>query len=482
MSIVILFYVIIIPLIPLITGRYLSIAPLGGPLAIVSLQLFLGVTVKSIYLANSHHLFSTKAWLQRSNDSFEQAIIFMSLFSFLLCLGYWLGTKYERNINLLKAKSKLSFSPVILTKKGSFKLLIIAVAISLFACFLYLKQRGLLGLSLFSLLINANVSKVTQIEGLKNANFGATFGFITQFFFVTQVYLLIFFSNLLIFPKSKLFRTGFISLLILCLFQILITGKRNAILGLIFPLILIAKMSMKQRVGSNTDAKQKKQKVSSKIIILIIPVSIMVFCFITYVRGGFEGNLNFDILFSFDNLLEPVLESTYFTDVNILASIIEKMNSRSVDFMMGKSYMSTIYGFIPRFIWSDKPAISLGIFVKNEIFGLRGTLGGIPPTMPGEAFINFGWLGLIVPFIYGFALRKFEYLTLKASSGRSSIGFYLYTLLIFTLTWSLMQSSFSIIINGAVSSLLLTLLVWKTIVYINSKIKSAKRPFYYQVK
>ena len=68
MTLVILFYIIIIPLFPLIIGQNLSIAPLAGPLGIISLQLFLGVTVKSIYLANNKHLFSIYPWLQRSHN------------------------------------------------------------------------------------------------------------------------------------------------------------------------------------------------------------------------------------------------------------------------------------------------------------------------------------------------------------------------------------------------------------------------------
>ena len=468
MSLVILFYVIIIPLFPLITGQ-LAIAPLAGPLGIIGLQLFLGVTVKSIYLANNKHLFSIYPWLLRSNDSFEQAVIFMSLFSSLLCLGYWLSTKYE-NKSDLRQNNSFSFSPLILNKKSSYISLIIAVAVSLGVCSLYLKQRELLGLSVLNLIVNANVSKIAQIEGIKNANFGNTFGFIIQFFMVTKIYLLIFFSNLIV-SRSKFNKIGFAILLVFCLFQVLITGRRNELLSLIAPLIIMAKMSAKQEFILKYDFKieQKQQRIINKFLILIIPVSIIIFAFITYVRGGFEDNLNFNILLSLNNFIEPILESTYFTDINILGSIIERMRSRNLDFLMGQSYFSVIYGFVPRFLWSDKPAISLGIFVKNEIFGLRGTLGGIPPTMPGEAFINFGWWGLVVPFIYGFILRKFEYLVLSKFA-KATLGLYLYSLLIFPLSWSLMQSSFAITINSVVSSLILIVFVYRINIYLARKI------------
>ena len=457
MTLVVLFYIIIIPLFPLIIGQNLSIAPLAGPLGIISLQLFLGVTVKSIYLANNKHLFSIYPWLQRSNDSFERAIIFMSLFSFLLCLGYWLSTKYENKL-ILRRNKNFYFSPLILNKKSSYVSLIIAVAISLGICSLYLQQRGLLGLSVLNLIVNANITKVAEIEGLKNANFGNTFAFTTQFFMVTKIYLLIFFSNLIV-SRSKINKIGFAILLVFCLFQVIVTGRRNELLNLIVPLMVIAKMLAKQPVSGQIEVKQKPQKIINKFLIIIIPASIIIFGFITYVRGNFDNNLDFNILLSFNNFIEPILESTYFADINILGSIIERMKSRNLDFMMGQSYLNVIYGFVPRFLWSDKPAISLGIFVKNEVFGLRGSLGGIPPTMPGEAFINFGWWGLIVPFIYGFVLRKFEYFVL-IKLAKSTLGLYLYSLLIFPIAWSLMQSSFAITINGIVSLTLLSYFFW----------------------
>ena len=459
MSLVILFYVFLIPLIPLFTGLNLSIAPLAGPLGIISLQLFLGVTVKSIYLANNKHLFSIYPWLQRSNESCERAISYMTIFSFLLCLEYWLGAIYENKLNV-RQNNNFSFSPLILNKKSSYISLIVAIAISLGVCSLYLKQRGLLGLSLLNLIVNANISKVAQIDGVKTGSFGNTFAFTIQFFMVTKIYLLIFFSNLIA-SRNKINKIGFAILLALCLFQVVITGRRNELLSLIVPLIIMAKMSAKQNVVfEHIKANKKRQKVIDRLLILIIPVSIIIFGFITYVRGGFDDNLNFDILISFNNLLEPILESTYFTDINILGSIMEKMKYRNLDFLMGQSYFSVIYGFIPRFLWSDKPAISLGIFIKNEVFGVRGSLGGIPPTMPGEAFINFGWWGLIVPFIYGFVLRKFEYLVLNKFA-KSTLGLYLYCLLIFPLAWSLMQSSFAITVNGIVSSVLLSYFFWR---------------------
>ena len=296
MSLVILFYVIIIPLIPLITGQNLAIAPLAGPLGIIGLQLFLGVTVKSIYLVNNKHLFSIYPWLQRSNDSFEQAIIFMSLFSFLLCFGYWLSTKYENKLNL---KPNNFSSPLILNKKSSYISLIIAVAVSLGICSLYLKQRGLLGLSVLNLIVNANISKIAQIEGIRNASFGNTFGFTIQFFMVTKIYLLIFFTNLTR-SGGKIYKVGFTILLVFCLFQVLVTGRRNELINLIAPLIIMAKMSVQPKpVLKQRKVKQKQQKIINRFLILIIPASIIIFAFITYVRGGFDDNLDFDILFIF---------------------------------------------------------------------------------------------------------------------------------------------------------------------------------------
>jgi hypothetical protein len=80
--------------------------------------------------------------------------------------------------------------------------------------------------------------------------------------------------------------------------------------------------------------------------------------------------------------------------------------------MMGRSYVLALTGFIPRFIWPDKPELHYG----NEFGFVTGYLSAdnfttsISVTFFGEAFLNFG-LGGVIPlaamgFLFGIVYRK----------------------------------------------------------------------------
>lgn len=73
-----------------------------------------------------------------------------------------------------------------------------------------------------------------------------------------------------------------------------------------------------------------------------------------------------------------------------------------VDYLYGESYLALLTLPVPRALWSDKPGLTGGRVV-DQFFG--GT-GGIPPGAIGEAFWNFGVLGVaLVHFAWGGFLR-----------------------------------------------------------------------------
>lgn len=76
-----------------------------------------------------------------------------------------------------------------------------------------------------------------------------------------------------------------------------------------------------------------------------------------------------------------------------------------LDFMMGKTYFDMLLLPIPRVIYTSKP----------EWYGIDDITTGMgwPPstqnavTMSGEAYANFGWIGLLVAVIYGLGFGLF---------------------------------------------------------------------------
>ncbi|AFY54853.1 hypothetical protein Riv7116_2337 [Rivularia sp. PCC 7116] len=436
MQFVDLLFLFIIPALPLITGISNSLAPLGGPLVIISLQLFLGATLKSLYLIFNKHLFLTTPWLNRSVSAYETAIVFMFLFSFLICFGYLFASYVERKkrLKLKFITSNFNFT----SENKSFILLIIGIVSFFIVASIFIWKRGLLGRSLLDIIIGANISKVDKIEGVKN--FGNTNAFITIFFVLPRTCFFLFYANVIKNSKIFIYKLGFSVTLILTFMEIILRGKRDAFAHVFLSLLIMAGFIRKKIM-------LKEIRTYS----LFIAVSIFLFSLITYLRGSGTTSIELSNLNYNKQFLEPVLASTYFTDVNILASIIERMEN--LQFMYGDSYLMFFTGLIPRAFWPDKPAISLGLFVKSQILLRPGTLGGVPPTMPGEAFINFGWYGLGIALLYGYLLRKLEAFLLRGKLAARGIGIYIYSIWIVPLTWSLMQSSFAITMNGVVVSL-----------------------------
>lgn len=441
MQLVDLLFLFIIPGLPLITGLSKSLAPVGGPLAIISLQLFLGTTLKSLYLIFNKHLFLKTPWLTRSVSAYETAIIFMFLFSLLICFGYLFASYLEKNQRLVKA-SFFKSNFVYINQSKSFILLLIAVVSFCIISFIFIRQRGLAGGSLLDIIIGANASKVDQIEGIKN--FGNTNSFITIFYTIPRTCFFLFYANFINNSKSFIYKLGFSVTSVLTFIEIMLRGKRDAFAYVILSLLMITGI-----------VKRKFTLKEIRIYSLFIGISIFLFALISYLRGSDTSSIELSGVDYNNELLGPILESTYFTDINILASIIERMEN--LRFMSGDSYLMFFIGLIPRAFWPGKPAISLGIFVKSQILQRSGTLGGIPPTMPGEAFINFGWYGLGIGLIYGYLLRKLEVLLFRGKLALRSIGIYMYSLWIIPLTWSLMQSSFAITMNGVVVSFAIAL-------------------------
>lgn len=59
---------------------------------------------------------------------------------------------------------------------------------------------------------------------------------------------------------------------------------------------------------------------------------------------------------------------------------------------------------IPRFLWTDKPVIPPGPYVGNAIYDQKRA--GVPPSMMGEWYWNFGWPGVVIgSFLFGALLR-----------------------------------------------------------------------------
>ena len=92
----------------------------------------------------------------------------------------------------------------------------------------------------------------------------------------------------------------------------------------------------------------------------------------------------------------PLERRSTVNKVSRIFALVEKNG-----FYDGKSMAYYRYVFIPRFIWPTKPLIQKGGWFANEL-GLARAVGGgrysnaINMTIPGELYLNFGWVGTLV--------------------------------------------------------------------------------------
>jgi len=105
--------------------------------------------------------------------------------------------------------------------------------------------------------------------------------------------------------------------------------------------------------------------------------------------------------------------------IEVVASVIKKLDQTHEYDLGYKSLFEILTIWIPGKIWDDKP-ISTGVRFTTYFFGdnlnyIRGEYkndwGGVSPTIIGEAYWNFGWLGIIVGLFFLGGLTKIIYLT-----------------------------------------------------------------------
>ena len=106
------------------------------------------------------------------------------------------------------------------------------------------------------------------------------------------------------------------------------------------------------------------------------------------------------------SVLAPVMASSNFLAVGKTAALIDYV-PQNYAHTYGATYGLWLIAPIPRAIWPDKPIVRIGGVLGAAVFGTNQR-SGIPPGAVGEAYLNFGWLGIpFVLFILGGLLKVF---------------------------------------------------------------------------
>lgn len=108
----------------------------------------------------------------------------------------------------------------------------------------------------------------------------------------------------------------------------------------------------------------------------------------------------------------------------------------------GSTYFLWLVAPIPRSIWPEKPIVRIGGVLGAKVYGTRDT-NGIPPGFVGEAYYNFGWLGIpFVAFLFGAGIRWF-YEAFGKRSYWNSKSLLLYSVLLIPVAFASISSDFT---------------------------------------
>ena len=105
-------------------------------------------------------------------------------------------------------------------------------------------------------------------------------------------------------------------------------------------------------------------------------------------------------------LFSPILGSSNYLGIGKTAALIDKVPYQH-DYTYGKTYTLWLLAPIPRSLWPGKPVVRIGGVLGEAVFGIRGNTG-IPPGSVGEAYLNFGWIGIpLMMLVLGMMAKSF---------------------------------------------------------------------------
>lgn len=122
-------------------------------------------------------------------------------------------------------------------------------------------------------------------------------------------------------------------------------------------------------------------------------------------QATWRGEANWDIIFKSDvstNVENTLEEGALWNELGASNAVYTKVPDQ-VDYLYGKTYLTGLLFFVPRFIWKDKPH-SAGYYTGKLIFNRLES--GIPPGNVAEAFWNFSYFGVfLVAFLNGVLIK-----------------------------------------------------------------------------
>lgn len=345
--------------------------------------------------------------------------LYLAGFILLMCLGYRCAVRLTDGAAAIPQIRRVAGG---LARQGWLFAVAFAVAALTFA--LLLQARGL---SMFSADLLSAFNEDKQIN-VNDDGVGATLAGIKTLFVVPKFAFVLLLAQGLVLRAPRLLAQAFV-LAGLLVWIALISGDRFELVEL-----LVFGSATYVMLGGRVGLRALLCMVAASAAVLLLSA------YMTALRGNDAG------------LLYQIVGSTYFLDINAAVMVTDQVKPAS--YLMGETYGWWTFGWVPRAIWVDKPAIDLGVFLKRDVMQVT-TGGAFNVTGPGEAFMNFGWAGAAVGFVLGWIYRKAEVWVLSPQPALRHAAFYLYPLVLYPFVQATLHSSFSGFIVGAAAQAVL---------------------------
>jgi len=394
------------------------------PFVFILLTVFIGVTLRSFYMVyDTGNADINSFFLRDQTISYFLQPTFMLVTGFILfAAGYHLtrGKFSFRRFRLYNEDKPWS-------QKRLMQLTVIYFLIALAGIILFVRAIGI-----GSILADFSSKRFLVLDDGNN-NLTASFGYYRLMASFIQPLLYIFLLNFLVEGKKILSAQGFVLILIALanLFFPIFTSSRSDLLTIFLNAFIIISLA---------------GKLNARFLIPISLAALTLFMLVTLLRPSKTNAINTDKI----SLLDPFIYNRNLLDVSKTAHIVNSIPEK-MPFEHGETFLALLYAPVPRTVWPDKPALSIGKDISHHIYGYsQRTLAGIPPGMPAELYLNFGYPGILIGFLLVGILLKKLFNSFQFDGPVNKNRIVLYVVIVVSITITLFGSS----INQAILAVL----------------------------
>ena len=196
----------------------------------------------------------------------------------------------------------------------------------------------------------------------------------------------------------------------------IIAGRKSLLFETIFGLFLL-RHYLRKRLGGRV------------LVVLLVPMLILISVAFYWKAYGFRVHSieeQYSSQSTANAVLDPLIERSYDFDSAIM--ILQKTRSIN-DYRLGSTFEDLLWFYVPRQLWPEKP-VSFGFSFASEFLPGANLTESYTPSMVGELYLDFGFLGIIFGFYFlGVLIRALH----EALPGKSALSTVVYILVIFRL-------------------------------------------------